>query len=226
VDAPLLIHDPDRDPPLLFSPAQNTTAEQDREHAAGLLDRLRKSLDDAWQDNWLVADLPGIPRPLLPAVLEGGDPQTAMEAALAQVQQEVERLQEEDPNAYAQLEAAARTAVAPLSPEGEGDVQRMDAVAIADLLIAWIETPDWSTSEEYLRAHAAELLTDQAEILIGQLVEVVQAQEGQRAAQAFQQHCILLRRAREIGVELAYREFRAALSWPKSTSTLNPAQID
>ncbi len=37
VDAPLLLYRPDAEPCLLFSPAEQTSAEQDQEHAAGLL---------------------------------------------------------------------------------------------------------------------------------------------------------------------------------------------
>lgn len=37
VDAPLLLYRPGEAPPLLFSPAQGTTAEQDQEQAGGLV---------------------------------------------------------------------------------------------------------------------------------------------------------------------------------------------
>ena len=40
VDAPLLLYRPGEVPSLIFSPAQNTDQEQDREHAAGLVERL------------------------------------------------------------------------------------------------------------------------------------------------------------------------------------------
>ena len=56
---------------VLFSPAQNTTTSQDREHAGSLLAHLRESLGDAWQDEWLAGGLPGIPRALLPMMLIG-----------------------------------------------------------------------------------------------------------------------------------------------------------
>ncbi len=217
VDAPLLLYLPDRDSPLLFSPAQNTTAEQDREQAAGLLNRLREGLGDVWQDDWLADGLTGVPRPLLPAVLEGGAEgvEAAMEAALAQAQQEVERLREEDPEAYAQLEAAARQALdAPAAEKENKDRDGVKSAAAAlpltDRIIAWIETPDWAMSEAYLRQHQADLLTDRAETLVGELVDAAREQRGQEAARTFQSHHALLRRAREAGVEDAYREFHAA----------------
>ncbi len=75
-DAPLLIFTPpdlgvDR-PPVLFSPAQQTSAEQDREHAAGLVARLRDALGDRWRDEWVAQGVPGVPRDLLPLALTEG----------------------------------------------------------------------------------------------------------------------------------------------------------
>ncbi|MBO9392267.1 CpXC domain-containing protein, partial [Caldilinea sp.] len=81
VDAPLLLYTPSPSqaegrgegperahgrPPLLFSPAQGTTAEQDQEHAAGLVGLLQERMGPAWRDEWLAQGLPGVPRPLLP----------------------------------------------------------------------------------------------------------------------------------------------------------------
>jgi DNA-directed RNA polymerase subunit RPC12/RpoP len=51
VDAPLLLYRPGQDPPLFFSPAQGTTAGQDREQAAALRScgsRIRK-LSGNWK---------------------------------------------------------------------------------------------------------------------------------------------------------------------------------
>ena len=84
VDAPLLIYLPAADPargqpPLLFSPAQQTSAEQDQELAGGLLGELARSLGDAWQDAWL-AQVATVRRDLLPAALSD-DPAAALRAA-------------------------------------------------------------------------------------------------------------------------------------------------
>ena len=89
VDAPLLLYNP----PLpsgegpgvrvLFSPAQRTTAEQDQEQALALLERLRQSLGDAWQDDWLSHGLPAVLRPLLLLALREG-----LEAAQRKMQEE------------------------------------------------------------------------------------------------------------------------------------------
>jgi tetratricopeptide (TPR) repeat protein len=95
VDAPLLLYNPplplgapfggDQGPGVraLFSPAQRTTAEQDQEQARALLTRLRQSLGDAWQDDWLSRGLPAVPRPLLPLALREG-----LEAAQRKMQEE------------------------------------------------------------------------------------------------------------------------------------------
>ncbi|MCW5865553.1 MAG: hypothetical protein KIT52_20865 [Anaerolineae bacterium] len=47
VDAPLLLYRPGATPTLLFSPATQTTAEQDAEMAQGLVGRLRETLGGA-----------------------------------------------------------------------------------------------------------------------------------------------------------------------------------
>ena len=86
IDAPLLLYLPDHNPatgqpPLLFSPAQQTSAEQDQQMAAGLLRELAGRLGDAWQDDWL-AQVASVRRELLPVALSD-DPAAAMRAAIA-----------------------------------------------------------------------------------------------------------------------------------------------
>ena len=43
MDVPLLLYLPGREPPLLFSPAQNSTTEQDHAHAADLIQQLQET---------------------------------------------------------------------------------------------------------------------------------------------------------------------------------------
>lgn len=74
LDVPLLLYHPNVVPPLLFSPAQRTSEEQDREHAFGLMGKLRSSLGDAWHEEWLANGLRSVPRPELPATLGGSNP--------------------------------------------------------------------------------------------------------------------------------------------------------
>jgi hypothetical protein len=81
VDAPLLLYLPHADPatgqpPLIFSPAQQTSAEQDQEMAGGLLGTLAQRLGAAWQDEWL-AQVATVQRQLLPVALSD-DPAAAM----------------------------------------------------------------------------------------------------------------------------------------------------
>ena len=80
VDAPLLLYRPSADPALLFSPAQQTTTEQDQEQAQSLVAWLRDALGDAWQAAWLGDGLRAVPRPLLGTALDEG-----VEAAMQQM---------------------------------------------------------------------------------------------------------------------------------------------
>lgn len=101
---------------LLFSPAQHTTAEQDREHAAGLLDLLRTRLGDAWQGDWPPQNLAVVPQALLPVAL-ADDPVAALRRMLPEVQAALERLRRENPQAFAWLEEATRATLT----EAEGN---------------------------------------------------------------------------------------------------------
>jgi CHAT domain-containing protein len=65
LDAPLLIFRPTAEPPILFAPAQQTSTEQDQQHAAELIGILRQRLGAAWNDAWLGQGLTVVPRPML-----------------------------------------------------------------------------------------------------------------------------------------------------------------
>jgi len=73
---------------------------------------------------------------------------------------------------------------------------------MADLLIAWIQTPDWSASEAFAQEHAADLLTDEAEAVLERL------RQGNPDHRAIPQHQTLLRRCRDVGIEAAYRKLK------------------
>ncbi len=204
---------------VLFSPAQNTTTAQDHEHAGSLLAHLRESLGDAWQDDWLDGDLPGIPRALLPTVLNGelpspfgrgaGGEGAALQAMLEQVQQELERLRQEDPERFAELEAAARQMV---ESAGEGESGRAgeaafegtpeEAQALADKLADWIRQETLGDAETYLRQHEAELLTEKAAVVMQWLVRANPQNPDVR------DHQNRLARAREVGIAAMYAEIR------------------
>lgn len=111
IDAPLLIFRPDAAPPILFSSAQQTTNEQDQEQAAALVGLLRERLGSAWREAWLAQGVPGVARALLPIAL-ADDPAAALGELQAQMQHALDELRERDPETFAQLEAAARQAMA------------------------------------------------------------------------------------------------------------------
>src|SRR5262245_29017070 len=69
VDAPLLIYCPGEPLPLLFSPAQHASREQNLEYALDLIDLLRVALGEAWQVRWLRQGLVSIPRSQLSAAM-------------------------------------------------------------------------------------------------------------------------------------------------------------
>jgi len=57
VDVPLLLYNPGQELPLLFSPVQDTTTEQNRKHAIELVSALRERLGDEWRGEWLARGL-------------------------------------------------------------------------------------------------------------------------------------------------------------------------
>ena len=69
VDMGLLVFRPNAQPVFLFSPAQETTPEEDQDQARGLLNLLYQTMRDAWQDEWLT-DFGPMPREALIDVLK------------------------------------------------------------------------------------------------------------------------------------------------------------
>lgn len=59
----------------------------------------------------------------------------------------------DDLHTWRAAEQQARRTLAPLGEEG--------GQAVANRLIAWIQTPDWDASQEFIATHAAELLSEQ-----------------------------------------------------------------
>lgn len=53
VDLPLLLYRPGQPQPLLFSPSQETTKMEQRGEATDLVERLHKSVGEAWDNDWL-----------------------------------------------------------------------------------------------------------------------------------------------------------------------------
>ncbi|HQM13155.1 MAG TPA: hypothetical protein PK832_01785, partial [Anaerolineae bacterium] len=102
-----------------------------------------------------------------------------------------------------QNDAAFRRQVEELAALTPSESPALDAAQVlADLLIAWIQTPDWSASEAFVQEHAADLLTDEAEAVLERL------RQGNPDHRAIPQHQTLLRRCRDVGIEAAYRKLK------------------
>jgi len=69
VDMGLLVFQPHAEPVFLFSPALETTPEEDQDQARGLLNLLYQTMKDAWQDEWL-NDFGPMPREALVEMLK------------------------------------------------------------------------------------------------------------------------------------------------------------
>jgi CHAT domain-containing protein len=185
IDSPLLLYRPDEDPSLLFSPARQTSVEQDRE----LVGALQERLGPAWRDEWAAQGLAGVPREFLPAALSE-DPNAALKMA-EQARERMERLREEDPEAYRQLEEAAR--------------QVMEAAPLLQTVQRFIEARTWDESRRAVEEHP-ELLTDEAGDLLGRLVDVARARGYEQEKRVIEEHRALLQRCQEVGIKAAFAE--------------------
>ena len=101
---------------------------------------------------------------------------------------------------------AADVAPAPVLPNPS------DLVA---LLLTWIRTPDWSTSQSYLRTHP-ELLTEAATQM---LTRLTQHQPDQRVHDILTAYQLLLQTARQQGIEAAYQPLLHQEERNESTAT-------
>jgi hypothetical protein len=81
----------------------------------------------------------------------------------------------------------------------------LDSVQLFDIIQAFIQADTWAASQRVIEAHP-ELLSDEADQLLGQLVAVAHQQGDSQAKDAFTQHRQLLARCRQAGVEAAFAE--------------------
>jgi len=72
-------------------------------------------------------------------------------------------------------------------------------------LFAFIQAETWEESRRILEAHP-ELLTDEADAVLGQLIDTAQARGDEAALRIFERHRALLRRCREVGIPRAFAE--------------------
>ncbi|MCB0043998.1 MAG: CHAT domain-containing protein [Caldilineaceae bacterium] len=199
IDAPLLLYRPDNEPRLVFSPAQGTTAEQDREQASGLTGALAQQLGNAWQDAWQ-EELLVLSRPLLAAALSD-DPEAALAGMMDRAEAALEKLRTEDPEAYAQMEAAARAA----ADDGDDEPDAQAAPPLLQALNDFIRADSWNESRRIVQEHP-DLLSDEADGLLAQAVDRARADHNQQAATVYAEHLALLRRCRAVGIEEAFAE--------------------
>ncbi len=191
IDAPLLLYRPDGEPAVLFSPAERTSAEEDSEQAYHLLDLLRGNLGAAWQEEWVTAGIPGVRCVMMPAVLSD-DPQAALRQMAERATAEMEWLRQEDPERYRELEQSMqRTAEA--------------AITLLPIMQQFMEASTWAGSRHIVEQHP-ELLANEADALLGNLIEAARAQGDADAVRVFEEHRELLRRCREEDVARAFAE--------------------
>ena len=176
LDAPLLIFRPATELPIIFSPAQQTTNEQDQQQAADLMGMLRERLGTQWRGAWLAQRLPGVHRAMLPVVLALFDPQTR-------------QAMEEEPGTTDTSEPIATTAV----PQ------------VAQALDAFTQARSWIDSYHQIQAHP-ELLSDTAMVLLEQGITAAEAVDNANAVAVFTEYRDLLHRCHEIGVDAAFTE--------------------
>jgi hypothetical protein len=77
--------------------------------------------------------------------------------------------------------------------------------ALTRTLKEFIGARIWGESRRILEAHP-ELLTDEADALLGQWIAAAQAQGDEKARRILEEHRVLLRRCREVGIEQAFAE--------------------
>jgi CHAT domain-containing protein len=210
LDAPLLIFRPTAEPPILFAPAQQTSTEQDQQHAAELIGILRQRLGAAWNDAWLGQGLTVVPRPMLLVALTD-DPAAALQELAARMQQTLDELRQRDPATFARLEAEAQQAMAALlaadqtPDEAPASAATTDAPALIQALDAFLNARTWTDSYREVQSHP-ELLSDEALAMLDRAIAVARTVGNSRAIAFFEEHRALLRRCREVGTAAAFAE--------------------
>ncbi len=103
--------------------------------------------------------------------------------------EDLERLLSERPDLRQRREEAARRAAG--------------AAPLLQTLQEFIQASTWTESQRIVEQHP-ELLGDEADTLLGQLVEAARGQGDEDAARVLEEHRALLRRCREVGVAEAF----------------------
>jgi hypothetical protein len=81
----------------------------------------------------------------------------------------------------------------------------LDSVQLFDIIQALIQADTWAASQRVIEAHP-ELLSDEADQLLGQLVVVARQQGDAQSESIFTEYRHLLAHCRQVGVEAAFAE--------------------
>lgn len=186
LNAPLLVYRPGAEPPLIFSPARRTSAEQDRQQAGALLGLLRERLGSAWQESWL-GQVALLPRDFLALALREG-----VQAA------------------YRQIEALAERASQLSSEPEEPDLSQArrllaEAGGRGRALLDWLNAENLQALRQGLEAEPL-LLEDETLALLQRLMEVEPRPPAQAMLRARRD---LLRRCQQVGMTAAFDELGA-----------------
>ncbi len=197
-DAPLLIflpaafHLPGGDGSgarLIFSSVRQANPRQSVQQENQLLTHLVQSLGDAWQDAWL-EQITEMPRDQLPGAFVHG-PEAPADNMEQKIAAELERLRQEDPQAYQQLQEQAR--------------QLAKALPLIQTLQQFSQAKTWDESQRVVEQHP-ELLSDETDALLGQLLAAAEFQGDENSQTLLAEHRTLLQRCRAIGVANAFAE--------------------
>jgi tetratricopeptide (TPR) repeat protein len=83
--------------------------------------------------------------------------------------------------------------------------RQSDSQELLQTIFAFIQARTWDKSRRVVAGHP-ELLTDEADDLMGRLVDAARAQGDENGERVFEEHRALLRRCREVGVAAAFAE--------------------
>jgi len=81
----------------------------------------------------------------------------------------------------------------------------LDSAQPFDVIQAFVQADTWAVSQRIIEAHP-ELLSDEADQLLGQLVAIAHQQGDAQAEGTFTEYRQLLARCRQVGVETAFAE--------------------
>ena len=98
-----------------------------------------------------------------------------------------------------------------------------DPEQLRQTLFALIQARNLDEALRFLEAHP-ELLTDEADALLGRLIDTAQARGDEAALRIFERHRALLRRCREVGIEQAFAELSGPPIPPEFQADIRRAQ--